>query len=159
MLTFSIDGSWWNHHNDGVTDEPEEKPLAWVGSCQKDLRAFPDEVKDEVGFALYLAQTGGKHEHAKPLKGFGGAGVLEVVENHDGDTYRAVYTVKFPTAVYVLHAFQKKSTKGGATPKPDLDVIETRLATAAADHARQVAKSKQEKPADERQRHRDRPRK
>lgn len=88
---------------------------------------MPDDVQDLFGYALYLAQIGKKHEQAKPLKGFGSAAVLEVRENADGATYRAVYTVKFEDAVYVLHCFQKKSTRGIATPKPDLDLIHERL--------------------------------
>lgn len=95
---------------------------------------MPDGVQDTFGFALHLAQIGKKHEQAKPLKGFGSAGVLEVVEDTDGNTYRAVYTVKFGNAVYVLHCFQKKATRGIATPKPDLDVIRERL-KAAQTHA------------------------
>ena len=93
------------------------------------------DVIDVFGFALHLAQSGKKHEHAKPLKGFGGAGVLEVVENYMGDTYRAVYTVKIVERVYVLHCFQKKSAKGIETPKPDMDVIRERLKAAQA-HAK-----------------------
>jgi len=108
----------------------DAKELIWVGSSKKDLCEFPDEVKDAMGYALYLAQTGGKHPSAKPLKGFGGAGVLEVVDDHGTDTYRAVYTVRFAGRVYVLHAFQKKSKKGIATPKPDLDLIARRLRAA-----------------------------
>ena len=88
------------------------KPLFWIGSSRKDLRGFPLEVRHVAGFALWCAQTGQKHPDAKVLKGFGGAGVLEVVEDHDGNTYRAVYTVKFAGVVYMLHAFQKKSTRG-----------------------------------------------
>ena len=99
---------------------------------------MPDEVQDSFGYALHLAQTGAKHAHAKPLKGFGSAGVLEVVESEAGSTYRAVYTVKVAAAVYVLHFFQKKSTSGIATPKPDLDLIRDRLKAALA-HAGQVA--------------------
>ncbi len=103
------------------------KQLVWVGSSGKDLRKFPDGVKQLMGYALYLAQQGDKHEDAKPLKGFGGAQTLEVVEDHQGDTYRAVYTEKFKGKIYVLHCFQKKSKKGIATPKPDLDLIKERL--------------------------------
>jgi len=114
------------------------KPLLWVGSSKKDLQAMPDEVQDSFGYALHLAQTGAKHTHAKPLKGFGSAGVLEVVESEAGSTYRAVYTAKVAAAVYVLHCFQKKSTSGIATPKPDLDLIRDRLKAALA-HAGQVA--------------------
>jgi phage-related protein len=103
-----------SHHesNDDATDEPRVKPVRWVGSSRDDLRKFPEDVKDEVGFALFTAQLGGKHPAAKPMKGFGSAGVIEIVEDHDGDTYRAVYTVKLAGTVYVLHAFQKKSTRG-----------------------------------------------
>lgn len=111
------------------------KPLEWVGSSKKDLLAMPSDVVDVFGYALHLAQHGGKHPHSKPLKGFGSAGVLEVVEDDDGSTYRAVYTVKFENAVYVLHCFQKKSHKGIATPKQDLDLIHDRL-TQAQQHAR-----------------------
>lgn len=106
------------------------KPLLWVGSSKKDLLAMPGEVQDIFGFALHQAQDGGKHPQAKPLKGFSGAGVLEVVEDYDGDTYRAVYTVKFEGAIYALHCFQKKSTKGVETPKHDLDLIKSRLQSA-----------------------------
>jgi phage-related protein len=111
------------------------KPLQWVGSAKKDLLAMPDDVQDVFGFALHLAQAGKKHDQAKPLKGFGGAGVLEVVEDHMGDTFRAVYTVKLANRVYVLHCFQKKSTRGIETPKPDIDLIRERLKAAQA-HAK-----------------------
>jgi phage-related protein len=111
------------------------KPLFWVGSSQGDLRRFPDEVQDVMGYGLYLAQIGGKHPDAKPLKGFGGANVLEIVDDWDGDTYRAVYVVRLAGAVYVLHAFQKKARKGIATPKRDLDLIRIRLRQ-AEDHYR-----------------------
>lgn len=106
------------------------KPLRWVGSSRDDLLALPEEVRREVGYALFVAQNGEKADSAKPFKGFGGGGVLEVVENHDGDTYRAVYTVRFAGAVYVLHAFQKKSKAGIKTPKKDMDLIEARLKAA-----------------------------
>jgi len=106
------------------------KRLVWVTSAKKDLMAMPDSVQDTFGYALHLAQTGKKHEQAKPLKGFGSAGVLEVVEDHAGGTYRAVYTVRFKNAVYVLHCFQKKSLRGIATPKPDMDLIRERLKAA-----------------------------
>ena len=112
----------------------ELKTLAWIGSSQKDLKSFPEGVRKDVGYALYLAQTGDKHEAAKVLKGFGGAGVLEVVDDHDGNTFRAVYTVRFEDAVYVLHAFQKKSKKGAATPKKDIDLIRRRLQLAEQLH-------------------------
>src|SRR4051794_8547672 len=92
------------------------KPLFWISTSRDDLRALPEKVKDVMGFALYQAQQGGKHIAAKPLKGFGGAGVLEIVADDDGSTFRGVYTVKFTGAVYVLDAFQKKSKKGSMTP-------------------------------------------
>lgn len=107
--------------------QPLPKPLRWVASSKKDLMAMPDEVRDVFGYALHLAQEGRKHFDAKPLKGFGGAGVLEVVEDFQGDAYRAVYTVRFAGAVYVLHCFQKKSTQGIATPKHDVELIKSRL--------------------------------
>ena len=93
---------------------------------------MPEEVQDVFGYALYLAQIGQKHEDAKPLKGFGSAGVLEVVEDWRGDTYRAVYTVRFAAAVYVLHVFQKKARKGIETPKHEIDLIRKRLKAAEA---------------------------
>lgn len=103
------------------------KPLRWVASSKKDLMAMPEEVQDTFGYALHLAQVGQKHPDAKPLKGFGSAGVLEVVEDFQGDAYRAVYTVRYAEAVYVVHCFQKKSTQGIATPKPDVELIKSRL--------------------------------
>ncbi|MEG4914845.1 MULTISPECIES: type II toxin-antitoxin system RelE/ParE family toxin [unclassified Microcoleus] len=103
------------------------KPVEWIGSSRDDLRDFPEDVQQIMGFALYRAQLGKKHPDAKPLKGFKGAGVLEIVENFDGDTYRAIYTVKFEGIVYVLHSFQKKSKQGIATPKQDIDLIDSRL--------------------------------
>lgn len=111
------------------------KPLYWVGSSKKDLREMPDEIKDAFRFALFLAQQGQKHDKAKVLKGFGSAGVLEVVESDQGGTYRAAYTVRFEDAVYVLHCFQKKSKSGITTPKPEIDLIKARLKQAEA-HAR-----------------------
>ena len=111
------------------------KRLLWVGSAKKDLKAMPDDVQDTFCYALHQAQVGKRHEQAKPLKGFGSAGVLEVVENSGGGTFRAVYTVKFGDAVYVLHCFQKKSMHGIATPKPDMDLIRERLKAAEA-HAK-----------------------
>lgn len=118
-----------------MTDATSLKPIVWVASSKRDLQAMPAEVQDVFGYALHLAQAGSKHAQAKPLRGHGSAGVLEVVEGWQGDTYRAVYTVKFAAAVYVLHCFQKKSAKGIATPKPDLDLIAARLKAAEA-HAR-----------------------
>ena len=107
------------------------RPLVWMGSTRRDLVDFPESVRQVMGFALFQAQAGEKHPHAKVIKGFGGRGVLEVVERHDGDAYRAVYTVRFRRAVYVLHCFQKKSKRGVATPQADLDLIRSRLASAA----------------------------
>ena len=109
--------------------------LLWLGSAKKDLKAMPGDVQDTFGYALHLAQVGKKHEQAKPLKGFGSAGVLEVVEDSGGSTFRAVYTVKFGDAVYVLYCFQKKATHGIATPQPDMDLIRNRLKAAEA-HAK-----------------------
>ena len=103
------------------------KPLKWVSSAKRDLDAMPDDVKDVFGHAIDLAQAGGKHQDAKVMTGFGSAGLLE------GDTYRAVYTVKFAGWVYVLHCFQKKSKSGIATPKPDMDLINIRLKAAKRD--------------------------
>jgi len=109
---------------------PTEKPLKWIASSYKDLMALPVSVRKRFGYALSLAQMGESDLDAKVLKGFGGAGVLEVVENDEGGTYRAVYTVRFEEAVFVLHCFQKKSKKGIATPKTDIDIIRTRLKVA-----------------------------
>ena len=110
----------------------QEKPLVWVGSSKKDLMALPINVRKFFGHALDFAQHGDRHDAAKVLKGFGGAGVLEVVEDDAGGTYRAVYTVKFEEAVFVLHCFQKKSKSGIATPKEDMAIILARLKVAEA---------------------------
>jgi phage-related protein len=123
--------------------EDEPKPVRWVGSSKKDLSRFPEEVRRRVGGALWEAQIGRKAVYAKPLRGVGHAGVLEIVDDFDGDTFRAVYTVRFAKAVYVLHAFQKKSKRGIATPKAELDLIEQRLKRAREDYERW---SKNEKP-------------
>lgn len=104
-----------------------EKSLEWIGSSYKDLMDLPVDIRKFFGFALSLAQAGDQHDDAKALKGFGGAGVLEVVEDDSGGTYRAVYTVKFEEAVFVLHCFQKKSKRGIETPKQDMDIIRARL--------------------------------
>lgn len=109
-----------------------EKPLEWVGSSHKDLMVLPADVRRSFGFALSLAQAGDQHDAAKVLKGFGGAGVLEVVESNTGGTYRAVYTVKFAEAVFVLHCFQKKSKSGITTPKEEMDMVRARLKVAEA---------------------------
>jgi len=118
-----------------MSTKPQPKPVVWIGSSLEDLREFPKEVGAEIGYALYLAQTGSKHPDAKPLKGFRGTGILEMVENFDGDTYRAVYTVKLAGVIYVLHAFQKKSKTGIATSKQDIDLIKERLKRAQEHHA------------------------
>lgn len=107
-----------------------EKPLIWLGSSKKDLMALPINVCKFFGHALDFAQRGERHDAAKPLKGFGNAGVLEIIENNQDGTYRAVYTVKFAEAVFVLHVFQKKSKSGIATPTHDMDIIRKRMATA-----------------------------
>lgn len=116
------------------------KPVRWVPSSYEELVAFPRDVQHGIGVALMVAQAGDKHPAAKPFKGFKGAGVLEVVENHDGDTYRAVYTVRFSDAIYMLHAFQKKSKKGIKTPKRVLDLIKARLQLAEQDYREREAK-------------------
>ena len=108
------------------------KPLLWMGSTLGDLKACPSSVKQRIGYALELSQKGEKHDSAKPLKGFKGAGVLEIVSDFESDTWRAVYTVKIKQAIYVLHVFQKKSKSGIATPKRDLDLIHQRLKLALA---------------------------
>lgn len=120
------------------TENP--KPVSWIASSYKDYRTFPEPVQDVMGYALFRAQQGAKHEDAKPLKGFGGAGVLEIVTDHDSDTFRAVYTVKFATAIYVLHAFQKKSKSGIKTPLEDIELIRRRLKVAEADYQQQLAR-------------------
>jgi phage-related protein len=103
------------------------KPLRWIGSAKKDLMAMPDQVQQTFGFALYHAQIGSLHPAAKPLRGFGSAGVIEIVEDWRGNAYRAVYTVRFAEAVYVLHCLQKKSRQGIQTPRPEMDLIRERL--------------------------------
>ena len=127
-------------------DQP--KPLFWIGSSRKDLKGFPLEVRRTMGFALFQAQAGGKHVDAKPLKGFGGAGVLEVVEDHEVGTFRTVYTVRFAGAVYVLHAFQKKSKKGVKTPTAELDLIRSSL-KAAEEHYGEWRANQEDEEGDE----------
>ena len=105
------------------------KPIEWMGSSKADLKRFPDPVQGRMGFAIYRAQLGRRHRDAKPLKGFG-PGVLKVVARHDDNTFRAVYTVRFETAVYILHAFQKKARRGIATPKQELDLVRHRMQAA-----------------------------
>ncbi|HZL34773.1 MAG TPA: type II toxin-antitoxin system RelE/ParE family toxin [Tepidisphaeraceae bacterium] len=115
-------------------ENTKDKPVRWIASSREDLREFPDEAKRDVGFALSYAQQGEKHPSAKPLKGFKGSGVLEVVEDYRGDTYRAVYTVRFARVVYVLHAFMKKSKTGIKTPRHEVKLIERRLKVAENDY-------------------------
>jgi phage-related protein len=110
-----------------VEQQPPFKPVIWVGSSRKDLRGFPDSIQDHMGYALYVAQRGGKHRAAKTLGGFAGAGVVEAIADYRGDTFRTVYTVRYSDAVYVLHVFQKKSKRGGETPRHDIQLIDQRL--------------------------------
>lgn len=113
----------------------DDTPVEWVGSSKEDLSAFPRKVKETMGFALRTAQKGGKHIDVKPLKGFGGAGVLEIIEDFDGNTYRGVYTVKMKGVIYVLHAFQKKSKSGIKTPEFEIRKIQQRLKMAEQAYA------------------------
>jgi len=117
-----------------MRDTEKLKPLIWVGSSKKDLMGFPDETVHAMGLALMRVQYGDTPPNVKPLRGFGGAGVLEVIEDENGSTYRAVYTVRFKGRVYVLHAFQKKSKHGIATPKSVIDLIKSRFDWAAKLH-------------------------
>ena len=110
------------------------KPIRWIGSSLRDLKSFPSEVRSEVGYALYAAQNGEMDPSAKPMKGFGGASVMKIVAPFFGDTWRAIYTVRFQDVVYVLHAFQKKSKSGIATPQKDIELIRQRLAAAERDY-------------------------
>ncbi len=118
-----------------------EKPLDWVGSSKRDFLGLPEPVKDEMGNAIGLAQFGGKHPSAKPWKGRG-PGVFELVDDHRGNTYRAVYAVRFRDVVYVLHAFRKKSPKGIKTARVDVDLVERRLKTAQQDYEARYGKTK-----------------
>jgi phage-related protein len=124
-----------DHANNGMIGAVMRE-LVWVGSSREDLRSFPGDVQDELGYALYWAQIGSKHWKAKPLRGFGNAGILEIVADDEGDTYRAVYAITLPDAVYVLHAFQKKSKQGIATPRRDIELIRSRLKLAQTLSAR-----------------------
>ncbi len=117
------------------------KELDWIGSSKKDLLEFPLDVRKEMGHALYLAQVSGKHKNAKPLKGFGGAQLLEIVQDDRNGTYRTMYTVQFNEVVYVLHAFQKKSTSGIKTSKQDMELVEKRLKWAQEKYHKQFGKS------------------
>jgi phage-related protein len=110
-----------------MTDEPSPKRVIWIGSSRKDLREFPEPVQDHMGYALYVAQLGDKHRDTKTLSGFGGAAVVEIVKDYRGDTFRAVYTVRYAETVFVLHAFQKKSKTGRETTRRDIELIRRRL--------------------------------
>jgi len=116
-----------------ISNIPRNKPLHWVGSAKRDYLDFPNEVQSDMGYALGLAQINAKHPKAKPWKGEG-PGVFEIVEDHRGNTYRAVYTVRFVGVIYVLHAFQKKSKTGIKTPQTDINLIAERLKRAQADY-------------------------
>jgi phage-related protein len=115
-------------------DGEQIRPIRWVGSSRKDVRSFPRKIRSDIGQTLYAAQRGETDPAAKAMRGFGGRSVVEIVASHAGDTWRAVYTVRFQDAVYMLHAFQKKSTKGVATSKRDIDLIRLRLAEAERDY-------------------------
>ena len=115
---------------DSLHGSGHAKPIHWVGSAKKDLAAFPGPARREVGFALYLAQLGMRAMQVKALRGFGGASVLEIVVEHESNAFRTVYTVAFPKAVYVLHAFQKKSNSGISTPREDVAIVKRRFAAA-----------------------------
>jgi phage-related protein len=121
------------------------KPLRWIGSSHRDLKSFPPKVRSDIGYALYAAQNGDLDPAAKPMKGFGGASVLEIVAPFDGDTWRAVYTVRFKGVVYVLDAFQKKSKSGRATPKKEIDLIHHRLAAAEKDYKERQEQNEEQK--------------
>lgn len=117
------------------------RPVYWVGTAKNDLDAFPEDVKDVMGYALEQAQRGLKHRKANPLKGFGGAAVVEIADHHDGDTYRAVYTVRLRSGIYVLHCWQKKSTRGIKTHPQDIERIRARLRAAEEQDARRLTAS------------------
>ena len=120
------------------------RPLRWIGSSRKDYAEFPPKVQENFGFELFLAQTGQHPPSAKPLKSLG-SGIVELVDDYDGDTYRAVYTVRFHAAVYVLHCFQKKSHRGIQTPKPDVELVVQRLRLATQDYEDRYGKTKRGK--------------
>jgi phage-related protein len=115
---------------------PAKRVLDWAGSSNDDIRGFPQEVRSQLAYAFLRAQEGKTHPDAKPLKGFGGTSVMEVVIDHDGDTFRSVYTTKFTGPIWVLHCFKKKSKKGRATPKSDIDLIKVRLRDLEQRHKR-----------------------
>ncbi len=122
----------------------QKKPVIWIGSSKRDFMEFPHDVKNEMGHALYIAQKGSKHPSSKPLKGFGGGSVLEIVQRDVDGTYRTVYTVQMKEAVCVLHAFQKKSKSGIKTPKQDIDLVEQRLKTAQQQYEEWIVSYKKE---------------
>ena len=126
-----------------MVSPPPIKPVLWIGNTKDDLSALDEDVRDAVGQALFEAQKGGRHSSAKPLSGYGDASVLEVVVDHAGGTFRAVYTVRWPGRVYVLHVFQKKSKSGIRTPKADMNLIDARLKRVRESHA-EVAKRQKE---------------
>lgn len=128
-----------------MSNRPEPKPCLFVGSSRKDLKRFPAKVQNRLGYALYRVQAGDEPPSAKALKGFGGRAVLELVDDFDSNTYRAVYTVRFAGAVYVLHSFQKKAKKGIATPLQDIELIRSRLRDAEV-HYRESIKNEGRKP-------------
>jgi len=130
---FKLDWIYRNMYTD-IRMEGELKPVRWMGTSLRDLRSFPREVRIDIGHALFTAQEGKTDPAAKPLKGFGGASVLEIVSSHLGNAWRGVYTVRFHDAIYVLHVFQKKSTKGIATPTREIDLIRRRLVEAEQDY-------------------------
>ena len=117
-----------------LVSEDALKPVRWMGSSKKDLKTFPRPIQRDVGQALYAAQCGEEYPSVKALRGFGGRTVLEIVVGHEGDTWRTVYTVRFQDAVYVLHAFQKKSKRGIATPQKEIELVKQRLAAAEQDY-------------------------
>lgn len=127
-----------------TVNKPYLKPVAWIGSAKKDLKKFPEPVQDGIGDAIQEAQYGRKPLSAKPLSGFQGAGVLEIIDNYDGSTYRAVYTVRFSEIIFVLHAFQKKSKHGIQTPKQEIDLVHARLKAAETVYQEWFATHQQE---------------
>lgn len=127
-----------------MVELPVVKPLEWIGNTRRIVQTFSKSVRQVVGQALYAAQIGDTHIDTKPLKGFGGTSVVEIIVNDDGDTFRAVYTVKFHGVVYALHAFQKKSKKGKRTPRQEIDLITRRLKDAEQHYRGHYGKGKNE---------------
>lgn len=125
-----------------VMEVNDKRPIFWVGSSLKDITKMPQEVRDTFNFGLMQAAKGLKHVNAKPVKGFGGNSVLEIVEDHRSGTYRAVYTIRFKKAIYVLHVFQKKSKRKIATPKEEMDLIEERLKRAGREYKEAFGENK-----------------